>query len=117
MIHVDKEVLDLFEDRKRFETRPDIFEKMVKDREKRQRTILQEIEEHGNGDKAFVIGASYILEVCSRAVELFEAKSSQIEQKRFLIDFVLSSMTWDFTLKEPFEAIAEMAKTGNLYAR
>jgi site-specific DNA recombinase len=115
---LDQEVVELFEDRKAFKTRPELFEKMVKQREARQKVILQELEDHSNGDKAFVIGASYIIEVCSKATELFEAESSTIEQKRYLLDFVLSSITLkgeklELTLKEPFEAILLMAKTGN----
>ncbi len=72
------------------------------------------------GDKAFVIGASYILEVCSRAVELFDAETTTLEQKRYLIDFTLSNLTLEgktlhFNLLEPFDAIAECAKSANWY--
>ena len=64
----------------------------------------------GIGTEMF-IDASYILDVCSRADELFEAESTELVQKRHLISFVLSNMTLDgekldFTLKGPFEAIA-----------
>jgi len=44
----------------------EVFEKMVKKIEGKQKLILQELEDHSNGDKAFILGASYILEVCSR---------------------------------------------------
>ena len=89
---------------------------------RRQKDILDELEDHSNGDKAFVIGASYLLDVCSRATELFDAESSKVEQKRYLIDFVLSNMTLEgenirFTLKEPFEAIINMQKTQKWYPR
>ena len=115
---LDEEVTSLFEDRKAFKTRPELFERMVKQREVRQKVILQDLEDHSNGDKAFVIGASYIIEVCSKATELFEAESSTIEQKRYLLDFVLSSITLKgeklkLTLKEPFDAILLMSKSGN----
>ena len=115
---LDCQVKELFEDRKMFLTRPEMFEEMVRAKEVRQKEILQELEDHSKGDKAFVIGASYILDVCSRAVELFDAESSKLEQKRFLIDFVLSNMTMEgknlkFTLKDPFNSIALMSKSGN----
>jgi hypothetical protein len=115
---LDEEVTSLFEDRKAFKTRPELFERMVKQRETRQKVILQDLEDHSNGDKAFVIGASYIIEVCGKAAELFEAESSTIEQKRYLVDFVLTSITLKgeklkLTLKEPFEAILLMSKTGS----
>ena len=84
--------------------------------------ILQELEDHTNGDKAYVIGASYILDICSRADTLFDAESSKLEQKRYLIDFVLTNIMLDgekleFTLKEPFDAIAAMALSQEWYAR
>ena len=94
---------------------------MVKGLEQRQRDIMSQIEEQSDGDKAFVIGASYILEVCSRAVELFDAGTTTLEQKRYLIDFTLSNLTLEgktlhFNLLEPFDAIAECAKSGNWYS-
>ncbi len=69
-----------------------------------------------------VIGASYLLDVCSRAVELFDAESTKVEQKRYLLDFILSNATLygeklQFTLKEPFEAVINIQKTGKWYPR
>ena len=95
---------------------------MVKKIEKRQKDILEDLKDHSAGDKAFVIGASYLLDVCSRALELFEAESTKVEQKRYLIDFILSNATLDgeklqFNLKEPFEAIIALSKTGKWYTR
>ena len=43
---LDEEVTSLFEDRKAFKTRPELFERMVKQRETRQKVILQELEDH-----------------------------------------------------------------------
>ena len=110
---LDTEVQELYKDRKQFKSRMDVFEKMVKDIETKQKTILQELEDHSNGDKAFVLGASYILEVCSRAVDIFDDVNSKLDQKRYLIDFVVSNMTLDgetlrFTLREPFDCIQNM---------
>lgn len=82
-------------DRKQFKSRHDIFERMVKKIEKRQKELLDDLKDHSNGDKAFVIGASYLLDICSRAVELFDAESIKIEQKRYLIDFILSNASLD----------------------
>jgi site-specific DNA recombinase len=115
---LDEEVQELYKDRKQFKSRPDIFEKMVKDIENKQKTILDDLEDHSNGDKAFVIGASYILDVCSRADELFDAEGTELAQKRYLISFVLTNMTLDgekldFTLVEPFNAIADLVKSAN----
>lgn len=117
---LDEELDQLFKDRKQFESQHERFERMVKGLEQRQRDIMSQIEEQSDGDKAFVIGASYILEVCSRAVELFDAETTTLEQKRYLIDFTLSNLTLEgktlhFNLLEPFDAIAECAKSGNWY--
>lgn len=119
---LDAEVKELFEDRKQFKSHPEMFERMVKEREGRQKMILQELEDHNSGDKAYVIGASYLLDVCSRADILFDAPSSKLAQKRFLIDFVLTNITLDgekldFTLKEPFDVIAEFQKSQDWYPR
>lgn len=106
--------------RKQFASRHDIFERMVKKIEKRQKDLLDDLSDHSDGDKAFVIGASYLLDVCSRAVELFDAESTKIEQKRYLLEFVLSNVTLEgetlhLTLKEPFDAVLRLAKTGKWY--
>ena len=98
--------------------RMDIFDKIVQEKTDRQTAILQELEDLTQGNKGFVIGASYILELCSRAVELFEAETTSIEQKRYLIETVLSNMRLtgeklEFTLTEPFGALVNMSKTGD----
>ncbi len=119
---LDEELEDLFKDRKQFKTRHELFERMVKKIEKRQKDIMEDLKDHSAGDKAFVIGASYLLDVCSRAVELFDAESTKVEQKRYLIEFILTYITLDgeklhLTLKEPFEAVISLAKTGKWYTR
>ena len=119
---LDAELEELFKDRKQFASRHDIFERMVKKIEKRQKDLLDDLSDNSDGDKAFVIGASYLLDVCSRAVELFDAESTKIEQKRYLMEFILSNMTLEgeilhLTLKEPFDAVLRLAKTGKWYTR
>ncbi len=117
---LDEELEELFKDRKQFKSRHDVFERMVKKIEKRQKELLDDLQDHSAGDKSFVIGASYLLDVCSRAVELFDAESTKVEQKRYLLDFILSNATLDgqklqLTLKEPFEAVISLSKTGIWY--
>ncbi len=114
----DEQVKQLFRDRNKFNLRPELFEELVKEAEAKQKEILEQLEDHTKGDKAFVIGASYILDVASRAVELFEAESSKLEQKRYLINFVLSNVKLDgeklvFNLLPPFDALYSMSKTQN----
>jgi len=49
---LDEELEDLFKDRKDFKSRYDIFERMVKKIEKRQKELLDDLKDHSNGDKA-----------------------------------------------------------------
>lgn len=69
-------------------------------------------------DKAFVIGASFIVDVASRGVELFTSERSKLPQKRYLLDFIFSNVVLDgdrliFTLKGPFETLASFNKSQN----
>lgn len=115
---IDERIKQNFENATMLKERPDLFEAIVAEANARQRAIMQELESLGDGDKAFVVGAAYIVDVCKRAVELFEAETTSIEQKRYLIDFVVSNMVLEgeklhLTLKEPFNAVAKMQKNGN----
>lgn len=115
---IDEEIKEMFRDRKKYNLRPQLFEEIVKEKEKEQEDLLEQLKDHGKADKVFVITASYILDIASRAVELFEAESSKVDQKRYLINFVLSNLKLDgeklvFDLKEPFDALAMMVKNQN----
>ena len=112
---LDGEIRNLFEHRQDYSLRMDIFETMIREKTDRQTQILREQEDLSQGNKGFVIGATYILELCSRAVELFESDMTTIDQKRYLIDTVLSNMKLngdklEFTLVEPFGAIAKLSE-------
>ncbi len=90
------------------------------DRLARQKSILQELEDHANGNKAFLLGASFILDVASRAVEIFDGETVSVERKRYLLDFVFSNLklnggTLELPLKQPFGAIKEMSDTNEWY--
>ncbi len=57
-----------------------------------------------------------LLNICSRAPELFE--SSKVEQKRQLINFLLSNLklrgkTLEFELKKPFEVLINLQNCKN----
>lgn len=115
---IDEEIKEMFRDRKKYNLRPQLFEEIVKEKEKEQEDILEQMKDHGKADKVFVITAAYILDIASRASVLFDAPSSKVEQKRYLINFVLSNLKLDgqnllFNLKEPFDALAKFSKTQN----
>jgi hypothetical protein len=57
-----------------------------------------------------------LLNICSRAPELFE--SSKVEQKRQLINFLLSNLklrgkTLEFELKKPFDVLVNLQNCKN----
>lgn len=113
---IDEEIKALFKDRRRFNLRPELFDELVTEYEQKQTDIMQQLEDHSKADKLFVTTASYILDVASRANELFDAESTKVAQKRYLIDFVLANLKLEgekllFNLKEPFDAIAMMSKS------
>ncbi len=115
---IDVDIKELFRDRKQFAHRHQLFEAMVKDLETKQKDIAQQIADHADGDKAFVIGASYILDVASRGAELLAAESTKLEQKRYLLNLVLPNAKLDgeklvFNLLEPFDALTDMANSKN----
>jgi len=117
----DEEVKRLFKERSKFNLRPELFEELVRDAESKQKEILQQLESHAKGDKAFVIGANYLLELATNAVGLFTDERTKLEQKRYLINFVVSTMTLDgdklvFNLKEPFKALLN-SNTDNSWLR
>lgn len=114
---LDADIHNMFDDRETYRLRMDIFESDIQKKTDRQKEILQELEDLSEGNKGFVIGATYIVELCSRAVELFESEWTTIEQKRYLIDTLFSNMTLvgeklDFTLKQPFDSLVKISKTG-----
>ena len=61
-----------------------------------------------------------LLNICSRAPELFE--SSKVEQKRQLINFLLSNLklrgkNLEFELKKPFDVLVNLDYRSNWLAR
>lgn len=55
-----------------------------------ERDLLLQLEDHSKGDEQFMLTASYLLDVAKRAHELF--MSSQPEQKRRFLNFVLANL-------------------------
>ncbi len=76
-----------------------------------------EYEEHSQADGSFYITANKLIELASRAWELFE--SSELEEKQQLLNFLLQNSYLKgkkdlFELKIPFNGILEYANTGSL---
>jgi site-specific DNA recombinase len=119
---IDEEIKELFRDRKKFNLKPEIFEQLVKEYENRQQDIRNQLEDHSKADKKFILTASYILDLASRAADLFNAESSKLEQKRHIINLVLSNLRLEgekllFNLNEPFNSFAYASNSGNWLRR
>lgn len=113
---LDGDIRNMYADREAYKLRMDIFEDEIQRKTERQKEILQELDDLSEGNKGFVIGAKYIVELASRAAELFDSEWTTIEQKRYLLDTVFSNMRLngkilEFNLKQPFDVLANMSKT------
>jgi site-specific DNA recombinase len=73
--------------------------------------LINKIEQHNFADEKFSITLIYLMELASRAYELF--KSSEVEQKRQLINFTLSNLTLtgkklSYDYKKPFDILCSL---------
>ncbi len=74
------------------------------------------LKQHTEADEKFGITVNYLLNLASRAHELFE--SSKIEQKRQLINFLLSNLQLrgkklEYKLKKPFDVLVNLQNCEN----
>jgi site-specific DNA recombinase len=78
-----------------------------------QRQVLQAMEQHQNANQSYFEEGAGLLELASRAAELFERQPAG--EKRRLLNFVLSNSTWgnrELTpvFRQPFDLVADGAK-------
>jgi site-specific DNA recombinase len=85
-----------------------------------EQNLIEQIKEHSKADETFLITSSYLLQLASRAFELFE--SSQTQQKRQLLNFMFANMqakagklVWE--LKNPFAGMVECTQNGKWLPR
>ncbi len=84
----------------------DDYDKKCHQLKTRQYQISDQIKKHLKADETFKITVNAVLSIASMAYELFE--SSQIEQKRKLINYVFSKLelegvTLRHSLRKPFD--------------
>ena len=82
------------------------------------KNLQLQIQQFDDADEKFVITVQYLLELCSRAYEVFE--SSKVEQQRQLLKFVFSNLYLDgkklhYDLNKPFDAIMQLSKCSKWY--
>lgn len=86
----------------------DEYDKLIKKFKEEECKLLEDMQDHSKADEAFLLTSSYLLDLASRAHELF--MSSQPAQKNVLLKFVLANCKADgeklcLQLKSTFEGI------------
>ncbi|MEX0617181.1 MAG: hypothetical protein WD231_05275 [Candidatus Woykebacteria bacterium] len=94
----------------------DFYDKKFKEYKNKQNDILTQSERHSKADETYYIEATKVLELASRAYELFE--KADLEEKRELLKYLFQNSNWngkslDITLQKPFDVILSHAKTQN----
>ncbi len=85
-----------------------MYENLVKDYKEKQQELLFKMKQLNNAEKNYYITANTILSLAQRAHQLF--KSSRIEEKRQIINFVFQNLRLDgknllFETKTPFNEV------------
>ena len=117
---IDKRLKVMYEDRLDGRLTTDEYDERVKEYKTEQTDLLIQYEDHSKADGSFYINASKILDLASRAWELFE--SSEAEEKTQLLKSVLQNFSLQgkilsFEAKIPFSGILDYAQTGSMLRR
>lgn len=88
------------------------FDRKAKEFRAQQNTILKSIEDHQSANQSYMEEGIRILELASRAAELFEKQSA--EEKRRLLNCVLKGTSWQHgrlkaDFRQPFDMLAKTA--------
>ena len=80
-----------------------------------QKDILRRLEEHQSASQSYMDEGIALMELATRAADLFEEQSAS--EKRRLLEFVLSNSIWasgELTpvFRQPFDMLADMATVG-----
>lgn len=116
--HIEDEIKQMFKDRDQFRVKPELFEQLINEYAAQQQDILDQLKDHKEGDKRAIVNARRILELASKASEVFLSDGSKLDHKRSVVALVLSNLRLEgdkllFNLKEPFDSIAEAVKSDN----
>jgi site-specific DNA recombinase len=98
----------------------DEYDKKAYELKQLQYDLEVKLRQHTEADEKFGITVNYLLNLASRAYELFE--SSKIEQKRQLINFLLSNLrlrgkTLLYDVNKPFDAVLKANNCSNWLGR
>ena len=97
----------------------DEYDKKAQELKQRQYELANRLKRITEADENYSITLITLLNLCSRAPELFE--SSKVEQKRKLINFLLSNLrlkgkTLEFELRKPFDVLVNLDYRSNWLA-
>ena len=114
---IDKRLKVMYEDRLDGRLTIDEYDEKVREYKMEQQDLLIQYEDHSRADESFYINASKILNLASKAWEIFE--SSEAQEKAQLLNFTLQNFSLAgknllFEAKNPFAGILEYAKTGSM---
>ena len=89
----------------------DIYDKKVYEQKQKQADIAERLKAHSNADADFYNSLGALLELASRAYELFER--SETAQKRKLINFLFTNLQMDgsklsYALRSPFNELVKL---------
>jgi site-specific DNA recombinase len=91
----------------------DVFDKKNNELRAEQHNINERVKQYLKADEQFAITVQYMMDIASRANELF--KSSGNDKKRRIINIVFSNLylngeTLEFTMKKPFDKLTNLSK-------
>ena len=112
----------MYQDRLRGRLSVEDYDLMVVEYKTKQRELNEQLNQSDDDDEKFMITASYVLGIASRAKELFSIQGSKVEPKQALVQFVLSNLKLEgskltFNLKTPFDVIAGCSENKNWLRR
>jgi len=105
---IQSRISKMYEDRLDGRITIDMYDNLIKDYKEKQQELLFKMKQLDNADKNYYITANTILSLAQRAHQLF--KSSEIEEKRQIINFVFQNLRLDgknllFETKTPFNEV------------
>ena len=105
---ITKMIDNLYMDKLEGKISEDRYKKFSTSLEERMDEVNSQLEKLGNAEKNYYITAKYLLDLANRAYELF--KSSEVDEKRQLINLVLSNLKLKgkrvvYDVNKPFDAI------------
>ena len=97
----------------------DEYDEKVIELKQEKKYLEHEIKQFDDADDKFAISVQYLLDICSKALDLF--KDGNPDEKRELINFVLSNLSLDgeklhYDLNKPFDIIVQSSKSSEWWS-